>query len=312
MNRALIFPGQGSQIIGMGKDFFDNFEEAKSTFKTVDDVLGYKLSDIIFSGSSEELTLTANTQPALMAVSIAILRVIINQSGKKTKELSSFVAGHSLGEYSALCANEALSLEDTAKLLHVRGTSMQKAVPKGEGSMAACMGISAKKLQDALDECSVQGVCQIANDNTIGQIVISGHEHKIDYMLSILKDTGYKAIKLKVSAPFHSSLMKPAEEPMKLALNKVDIKVPTTPLIANITAKQTSSPEEIKKNLISQICGAVRWRESMDELWNLGIRELVEIGSGKVLAGLAKKSGHDFKVTNVSTIEEMEQFLKEI
>jgi len=312
MNRAFIFPGQGSQILSMGKDFFDNFEEARSTFKTVDDVLGYKLSNIIFNGPDEELTLTKNTQPALMAVSIAILQVIIKQSAKKTNELSSFVAGHSLGEYSALCASGALSLEDTTKLLYTRGTSMQKAVPKGEGAMAACMGISAKNLQEALDESSVKGVCQIANDNTIGQIVISGHEHKIDHMISVLKDTGYKAIKLKVSAPFHSSLMKPAEDPMRKALDSVTIKTPIVPLIANVTSKQTSSPEEIKNNLLTQICGTVRWRESMDELWNLGVKELVEIGSGKVLTGLAKKTGHDFKLTNVSTIEEMEQFLKEI
>ncbi|MFK7968444.1 MAG: ACP S-malonyltransferase [Rickettsiaceae bacterium] len=312
MNRAFIFPGQGAQIVGMGKDFYDNFDEAKSTFKIVDEILNYKLSNIIFNGSNEELTLTTNTQPALMAVSIAILRVIIKQSKKNTNELSSFVAGHSLGEYSALCAAGALSLEDTAKLLHIRGTSMQKAVPQGQGAMAACIGISNADLQELLNFSNIEGVCQIANDNVDGQIVISGHNENIDYMISVLKDTGYKAIKLKVSAPFHSALMKPAEEPMSDALAQTNIKAPLIPLIANVTAVQTTSTDEIRTNLISQICGTVRWRETMNELNHLGVTELVEIGSGKVLSGLAKKTPHNFKITNISTITEMENFLSEI
>ena len=189
---------------------------------------------------------------------------------------------------------------------------MQQASPQGQGAMAACIGISLKELQELLDFSSVGGICQIANDNVEGQIVISGHDENINYMLSVLKDLGYKAIKLKVSAPFHSALMKPAEEPMSSALMQTNIKIPAVPVIANITAKQTVSPDEIRTNLVSQICGTVRWRETMDELNRLGVNELVEIGSGKVLSGLAKKTPHNFKVTNISTVAEMEQFLSDI
>lgn len=312
MQRAFIFPGQGSQKIGMGKDFFDNFTESKEVFQTVDHVLNYNLSNIIFNGTPEELTLTVNTQPALMAVSIAILAAIIKQSGKKTNELCAFAAGHSLGEYSALCASEACSLEDTAKLLHVRGSSMQQASPQGEGAMAACIGIPIAELTEILQMRSTEGVCQIANDNVDGQIVVSGHDNNIDHLISVLKDIGYKAIKLNVSAPFHSVLMKPAELPMQKALDQAVIKEPTVPIIANITAKQVTSPSEIRQNLITQICGTVRWRETMDEFNRLGVTELVEIGSGKVLTGLAKKSAYNFKLVNISTVEEMDQFLNEI
>jgi [acyl-carrier-protein] S-malonyltransferase len=312
INRAFIFPGQGSQMVGMGKDFFDHSPEAKSIFQIVDDILNYKLSNIIFNGPMEELTLTTNTQPALMAVSVAIFRTIIKQSGKKINELSSFVAGHSLGEYSALCASEALSIEDTAKLLHIRGSSMQKACPEGLGAMAACIAIGSKELQDLISSSITNGVCEIANDNVAGQIVISGHENNIDYIVAILKDTGHKAIKLKVSAPFHCQLMKPAEAPMIAALNETNIKAPTVPVIANVTAKMTSLPDEIRNNLVTQICGTVRWRQTMDELAGLGVNELVEIGSGAVLSGLARKTTHDFKIRNISNIKEMDEFLTEV
>lgn len=309
MNRAFIFPGQGSQKIGMAKDFYDSFAVAKDVFECVNDTLGYGLSKIIFEGPEEKLALTTNTQPALMATSIAMLRVLMQETGKDIKQLCNMVAGHSLGEYSALCASESLSLEETAKLLKVRATSMQEASPKGEGAMAACIGVSFKDLNDVLDSLVTDGVCQIANDNVEGQIVISGHEYNIDRVVATLKDTGHKAIKLKVSAPFHSQLVEKASKPMQNALDSVEIKAPKTPLLANVTADLVSDPTIIKQNLVSQISGTVRWRETMDKFAELGVTELVEIGSGKVLANLAKKSPHNFNVTNISNLSELKKYL---
>lgn len=310
MNRAFIFPGQGSQAIAMGKDFYDSEKTAKQAFQSVDNTLGYKLSDIIFNGSAEELALTTNAQPALMVTSIAILRVLQEKSGKKINELCKVVAGHSLGEYSALCATNALNLEDTAKLLQVRSSSMQEASPKGTGAMAACLGLSAVKLQAILDDLIDDGVCQIANDNVEGQIVISGHEYNVDRIIAALKDTGHRAIKLNVSAPFHSSLIKDAEARMQFALNNTKFSALDIPLIANISADIVTNIEQIKTNLISQICGTVRWRETMDKLASMGIYELVEIGSGRVLAGLAKKSPHDFTVRNIASMADLSDFLE--
>ncbi len=310
MNRAFIFPGQGSQCVGMGKDFFDSENTARQVFESVNDTLGYKLSDIIFNGPADALSITINTQPAIMATSIAIFKVLLEKSGKKVEELCKIVAGHSLGEYSALCAAGAISLKDTSILLKMRATSMQKASPKGEGAMAACIGINNAKLQEMLDTVVDNGVCQIANDNVEGQIVISGHEYNIDRVVAILKDTGYKAIKLNVSAPFHSSLIKAAELPIKYALSDVKFIQPKVPLICNVTATAETNTNQIKQNLVEQICGAVRWRETMDKFATLGIAELVEVGPGKVLTGLAKKSPHNFKTLNISTLNELEEFLQ--
>lgn len=310
MNRAFIFPGQGSQIVGMGKDFYDNFSTAKQTFEEVNDSLGFDLKKIIFEGPSDTLTLTQNTQPALMTVSIAITKVIIEQSGKKINELCNLIAGHSLGEYSALCASGVTSLSDTAQLLYLRGKSMQSACPPGTGAMAACLGIEKDKLLQILKECSTRENCQIANDNVEGQIVISGQYQNIDDMIEKLKSLGYKAIKLNVSAPFHSNLIANAVPPMKEALNNTDFSKPIIPIVANVTAEIETDPNKLKTNLINQICGSVRWRETMHKFGEYGINNLIEIGSGKVLSGLAKKSTVEFSTINISNISELENFLK--
>lgn len=292
---AFIFPGQGSQKVGMGKDFFDAYPQSKAVFDEVDAAIGKPLSKIIFEGPQEELGLTENTQAAIMATSIAIFRAL----NKDITELCSMVAGHSLGEYSALCAAGALSLTDTAKLLKIRGQAMQAAVPVGVGSMAAILGLDFA----TVDAIAKEAGCEAANDNDKGQVVISGLKEEVLKAMELAKAKGAKrAIELQVSAPFHSRLMQPAADVMREALSTVTINIPKVPVVANVTAAKTSDPEEIRRYLVEQVTGRVRWRESVSYLKTQGIENLVEIGFGKVLTGMTKRiedslTGHCIQTT---------------
>lgn len=312
MNRAFVFPGQGSQVVGMGKDLYDNFSVAREVFEEVNDALNQPLSKIIFEGPADLLTMTENTQPALMATSIAIMRVIEKESGKKIEELCSFVAGHSLGEYSALCAVGSLSLSDTARLLRIRGSAMQSACPAGVGAMAAIIGIPIQDLDIIVKSCPAGNV-SIANDNSLEQIVISGEVAAVDYVVGLMKDLGKKGIKLNVSAPFHSKLMEPASRRMHEALNKVIISKPQVPLIANVLANVVLQPAVIKDCLVEQVTGRVRWRETIDFMNLNEVNSIVEVGAGKVLSNMAKRSPHNFQVTlSISNCVEVDEFIKSL
>lgn len=290
MARAFLFPGQGSQAVGMGKALAENFAVAKAVFDEVDAALNQKLSTLMFEGPEGDLTLTANAQPALMAHSLAVVRVLEAEKGLDLGKAASYVAGHSLGEYSALCAAGALTIADTARLLRIRGDAMQAAVPVGQGAMAALLGAEWDLAVEIAKEAAQGECCDVANDNGGGQVVLSGAKAAIDRACVIAKEKGVKrAVLLPVSAPFHSALMKPAAEKMAEALAGASIKAPVVPVIANVVAGPVSDPEEIRKNLVTQVCGSVRWRESMIWLGENGIASFVEAGSGKVLTGIAKR-----------------------
>ncbi len=289
MSVAFTFPGQGSQAVGMGKDLADSFAEARAVFEEVDEALGQKLSDIMWNGPEETLTLTANAQPALMAVSMAVIRVL-EAKGLDLKSKVASVAGHSLGEYSALCAAGTFSIGDTARLLRIRGNAMQAAVPVGEGAMAAIIGLEHGDVQAICAEASAIGPCQIANDNGGGQLVISGGKAAVEKAAALATEKGAKrAIMLPVSAPFHSALMGPAAEAMREALSKVDKKDPIVPLIANVRAAPVTSAAEIADLLVEQVTGQVRWRETVEWFGANGVTTLYEVGAGKVLTGLARR-----------------------
>ncbi|MGL3606642.1 ACP S-malonyltransferase [Rhizobium sp. G187] len=289
MTVAFTFPGQGSQAVGMGKDLADSFAEARAVFEEVDAALGQKLSDIMWNGPEETLTLTANAQPALMAVSMAVIRVL-EAKGLDLKSKVSFVAGHSLGEYSALCAAGTFSIADTARLLRIRGNAMQAAVPVGEGAMAAIIGLEHGDVQAICLEASAVGPCQIANDNGGGQLVISGGKAAVEKAAALATEKGAKrAIMLPVSAPFHSALMGPAADAMREALSTVEKRDPTVPLIANVRAEPVTSASEIANLLVEQVTGQVRWRETVEWFGANGVTTLYEIGAGKVLTGLARR-----------------------
>jgi len=302
--RAFVFPGQGAQTIGMGKALAEAYPAAKAVFDEVDEALGERLSTLIWAGAIETLTLTRNAQPALMATSMAALRALgVEGVGVGA---AAYVAGHSLGEYTALCAAGAIGLADTARLLRIRGEAMQEAVPVGVGAMAALLGLDFDAAQ-AVAEAAAQGeVCQAANDNDPGQVVVSGHKGAIERALEIAKAHGAKrAILLPVSAPFHSALMAPAAEVMRAALADVVIAAPQVPLVANVRAQAVSDPDEIRALLVAQVTGSVRWRESVMWMAQAGVGEVWEIGAGKALSGMVRRIVKEMDVRNVGTPDDV-------
>ena len=308
MMRAFIFPGQGSQSVGMGAALADASRTAKDVFDEVDEALGQNLFRLMHDGPDDELKLTENAQPAIMAHSIAVLRTM----GVKLPDIASFVAGHSLGEYSALCAAGSFDLATTAKLLKLRGQAMQEAVPVGEGAMAALLGADLALAQKIAEAAAEGEVCTVANDNDPSQIVISGQKAAIDRAIAIAKDMGAKrAVPLPVSAPFHCPLMQPAAEAMRDALSYVVLEAPAVPVFANVTAQPETDPDTIRNQLVEQVTGMVRWRESVANMFDSGVHEFVEIG-GKVLGPMVKRIVPDATVTSLVTIEDIEAAAKEI
>jgi [acyl-carrier-protein] S-malonyltransferase len=303
---AFVFPGQGSQAIGMGKALDEAFPAARAVFEEVDAALGQKLSSIMWEGPEAELTLTENAQPALMAVSMAVMRVLEAEHGVTLASHAKFVAGHSLGEYSALAAAGALSLADTARLLKIRGKAMQAAVPVGQGAMAALLGLDFATASDVAAAAAQGDVCQAANDNSDGQVVISGTKAAVDRACEIAKAKGAKrAILLPVSAPFHCALMQPAADAMAEALSKVEMKAPVVPVIANVMASPLTDPVAIRQRLVEQVTGTVRWRECVGFMVAQGVKVFVEAGNGKVLTGLAKKNAPEAAAMTCGMPEEI-------
>lgn len=310
MKQAFIFPGQGSQAVGMGKALAENFAAARQVFDAVDDALSENLSALMFDGPAETLTLTENAQPAIMAVSIAALKVLETEAGVRVAKNVAFVAGHSLGEYSALCAAGAISLAETARLLRVRGTAMQRAVPVGAGAMAALLGMDYEAACRVADAAAGEGVCSVANDNAPGQVVVSGTRAAVERAIDIAKSRGAKrAIMLEVSAPFHCPLMAPAAGVMEEALSAAVVRMPLVPLIANVTASAVIDPETIRRLLVEQVTGMVRWRESVEYLRTQGVTRVVEIGAGKVLCGLNKRICAEMEAVSVAEPEDIHFFL---
>jgi [acyl-carrier-protein] S-malonyltransferase len=302
MSRAFVFPGQGSQAVGMAKELAATFPAARALLDEVDEALGQKLSSLMFEGPIETLTLTENAQPALMAASLAVMRVLEREKGLVLKDRVALVAGHSLGEYSALAAAGAISVADAARLLKLRGQSMQKAVPVGVGAMSALIGVGLDVARKIAADAAQGDVCDIANDNEPTQVVLSGHKTAIDRVPEVGKAHGLRrAIPLPVSAPFHCSLLKPAADAMADALGKIEIKAPVVPVVANVLAAPISDPAEIRGRLVEQVTGTVRWRECVLAMVAAGVTELYEIGTGKVLSGLAGRIDKSLKATPIGT-----------
>ena len=308
---ALLFPGQGSQTVGMGSEFFKNFDLVKKIFKEADEKLNYQISKIILEGPENDLQLTKNTQPAILTVSYSIFKVMKEKFGFNLDEFQ-FLAGHSLGEYSALVCSESLKFGDALYLLHERGKFMQEAVPVGKGNMIAVLGTDLSTINDLLKSISNQeGVCEIANDNATGQIILSGDKNKVDLFKTILKKNNIKSIPLKVSAPFHCSLMKPAAEKMREKIDKITFNKPIKNIVNNVTAQSESDPKKIKNLLVEQIYSTVRWRESIINISDKGIKKYIEIGPGKVLTGMIKRTIKNSNCFSINTINEIETLTDE-
>jgi [acyl-carrier-protein] S-malonyltransferase len=306
---AFVFPGQGSQAVGMGKALADNFAPARAVFDEVDAALGETLSATIWDGPADKLTLTENAQPALMAVSIAAMRVLQAETGIDLARDAKFVAGHSLGEYSALAAAGAFTITDTARLLRIRGRAMQQAVPVGTGAMAALLGLELEAAREAAAEAAQGEVCDVANDNGGGQVVVSGNKSAVERAVEIAKGKGAKrAMLLQVSAPFHCALMKPAAEAMAEALGKTAVKAPAVPVITNVVAGPISDPQEIVRRLVEQVTGTVRWRECVAYMAGQGVKTFYEVGAGKVLTGLLKRIADGATGATVGTPEDVAAF----
>ena len=305
----IVFPGQGSQKIGMGKKLSEDFTEAKQVFEEVNDALNLNLTKIMWEGTDEEISLTSNAQPALMACSIAVLRVLKNNTDKNLSDLADYVCGHSLGEYTAMTAAEVFSLNQCATLLRLRGNAMQDAVPIGKGAMAALIGTNIETAKKVQEKVKHYGVCDIANDNSEGQVVISGDILAIENAINHSKNFGIKkAVILPVSAPFHCRLMKPAQIIMKEAPNELNFKIPKVPIIPNVSVSPENNPDKLKKYLIDQVIGTVRWRETMKFAESIDVKKIIELGSGKVLTGIAKRMIKNIITINLECTEDFKNF----
>ena len=304
---TLLFPGQGSQIVGMGNEFYKNFDTVKKIFKEADDKLSYSISKMILEGPEDQLTLTQNTQPAILTVSFSIFKVLKDEFNFNLDSVKYF-AGHSLGEYSALVSSNALDFKDALYLLHERGKAMQEAVPVGDGSMIAVLGAKLDELKKLINDSSL-GVCEIANDNAEGQVIISGETNSVNSFQIILKDKKIKSIPLKVSAPFHCSLMKPAAEKMVNKIKNINFKKPSFKVVSNVTASEESDPENIKELLVKQISSTVRWRESIININKAGSINFIEIGPGKVLTGMVKRTVKDVNCFSINSIADIKNLV---